>query len=131
MAEMKPARMRYSLIFFAAMFLANSTVAVARACSAGLGAQEHAAIRVLGTSSDPHPCPESVSAPMEMGLAHCVQSQKGDEQTFSFDAPMAAVAASPSPYRVWLPVEPRLLVLSLAPSVVGPPFTILFHNFRI
>jgi len=131
MAEMKPARMRYSLIFFAAMFLANGTVAVARACLAGLAAQEHTAIRVLDTSGDPHPCPESVSAPMEMDLAHCAQSQKGDGQTFFFDAPMAAVAAPLSPYRVWFAVEPRLLVLSLAPSVAGPSLTILFRNFRI
>jgi hypothetical protein len=122
--------MRYSLIFFAAMFLANSTVAVARACLAGLAAQEHTAIQVLGTSGDAHPCPESVSAPTEMDLAHCAQSQKGG-QTFFFDAPMAAVAAPLSPHRVWFAVEPRLLVLSLAPSVAGPSLTILFRNFRI
>jgi len=128
---MKPPRIRYSLIFFAALFLANSTVAVARACLAGLAAQEHSAIQLLGTSGDPHPCSEAVSAPMEMDPAHCAQSQKGGEQTFFFDSPMAAVAAPFSPHRVWFAVEPKLLVLSLAPSVAGPSLTILFRNFRI
>ena len=126
---MKPARIRYSLILFAAMFLANSAVAAARACLVGLAAQEHTATKVFDSSGGAHPCPEADSA--ANSLAHCTQSHKGDAQTFSFDAPTVAVAAPLSPHRAWFPAGPRLPVLSLAPPVLGPPLTILFRNFRI
>jgi len=86
-------------------------------------------MRVLDRSGDEHPCPEADSA--TNGLAHCVQSHKNDEQRFTFDASTVAVAAPLSPHRAWLPAEPRPLVLSWAPSVAGPPLTILFRNLRI
>ena len=126
---MKPSRIRYLLIFFAAIFLANNAAAAARACMVKLAAQEHTAIQVLDTSGDKHFCPEADSA--ANCLAHCAQSYKNDEQKVSFDAPALAIAPPLSPRRVWFLVESRLTVIALAPPVIGPPLTILFGNLRI
>ena len=118
------------LVFFAAMFLANNAVAFARACMVHLDAQEHTAIRVLESGGDEHVCPEADSA--ANCLVHCTQSYKSDERQLSFDAPAAAAVAPPlSLHRVWIPVEPRRLVIASAPPVVGPSLTILFGNLRI
>jgi len=126
---MKPARIRYLLIIFAAMFLANNAAASARACMVQLAAQEHTAIRIFDTSSDKHLCPEADSA--ANCLVHCTQSYKSDQQRVSFDAPAVAVAPPLSLHRAWIPIEPRRLVIAWAPPVVGPPLTILFGNLRI
>ncbi len=126
---MKPARIRYLLVIFAAMFLANNAVASARACMVQLAAQEHTAIRSLDTSADEHLCPEADSA--ANCLAHCTQSYKSDEQRYSFDAPAVAVAPPLLLHRAWFPIEPRRLAIASAPTVVGPSLTILFGNLRI
>jgi hypothetical protein len=128
-SDMKPARMRYPLVFFAAMFLANSAVAAARACMLAPAAQEHTAIQVFDGAGDKVPCPEADSAAND--LAHCAQSYKGNEQTFSFDAPTGVVAPPLSPLRVWFPAASRPFTFSLSPSVLGPSLTILFRNLRI
>jgi len=126
---MKPARIRYLLFIFAAMFLANNAVASARACMVQLAAQEHTAIQVLDSGGDEHLCPEADSA--ANCLAHCTQSYKSDQQRYSFDAPAVAVAPPLSLHRAWFPIKPRRLVIAPAPPVVGPPLTILFGNLRI
>src|SRR3989304_2043044 len=56
---MRPGRIRYLIVFFAAMFLANNAGASARACTVGLAAQEHTAIQVLDSSGDGHLCPDA------------------------------------------------------------------------
>jgi hypothetical protein len=126
---MRPARIRYLIVFFAAMFLANTAVASARACMVQLAAQEHTSIRSLDSSGDEHLCPEADSA--ANCLTHCTQSYKSDQQNLSFDAPAIAFAPPPLVHRAWVPIEPRRLVLASAPPVVGPPLTILFGNLRI
>ncbi len=126
---MKPVRIRYLLVFFAAMFLANNAVASVRACMVQFTAQEHTAIRVLDSSSDTNLCPEADSE--TNCLVHCTKSFKGDEQKVSFDVPPAtALAPPPTLHRVWFPVAPRRLVYASAPPVAGPPLTILFRNLR-
>ena len=121
--------MRYLLVFFAAMFLANNAAAVARACVVQLAAQGHAAILILDSSADGHLCPEAEGAANY--LAHCAQSYKGEEQKSFFDAPAIAITPPLSPHRVWFTGGPRPLVIAPAPPVVGPPLTILFGNLRI
>ncbi|MGB5081266.1 MAG: hypothetical protein WBO23_11045 [Burkholderiales bacterium] len=131
MAEMKPTRIRYPLIFFAAMFLANGAVAAARACIVGPAAQEHTAIQVLATGGDEDLCPEADSA--AKCLAHFTQIYDiydSELQNLSSNAPAVAVAPFLL-HRVWFPVGARRLVIASAPPVVGPPLTILFRNFRI
>ena len=124
---MRPDRIRYLLVFFVAMFLANNAVASVRTCMVQMAAQEHAALQVLESSGDENLCPEADSA--TNCLTHCTQSYKSDEQRYFFDAP--AVAVAPPLHRVWFPLGPRPLVFPLAPPVVGPPLTILFGNLRI
>jgi len=126
---MRPGRIRYSIVFFAAMFLANNAVASARACTVGPAAQEHTAIQVLDSSGDGHLCPDAGSA--DDSIAHCTQSYKSDIQNLSFDTPAPAVAPPLLLHRVGGPVGPRLLVLASGPPIVGPPLTILFGNLRI
>ena len=129
-AEMRPRRIRYLLVFFAAMFLVNNAVASARACMVTLAAEEHTAIRVLDTGSGENLCPEADDAAANC-LAHCTQSYKSDQQNFSFDVPAVVSAPPLSLYRAWIPIEPRRLVIASAQPVVGPPLTILFGNLRI
>ena len=126
---MRPGRIRYSIVFFAAMFLANNAVASARACTVGLAAQEHTAIQVLDSSGDGHLCPDAGSA--DDSIAHCTQSYKSDVQNLSFDTPAPAVAPPLLLHRVGGPVGPRRPVIASAPPIVGPPLTILFGNLRI
>ena len=126
---MRPGRIRYLIVFFAAMFLANNAVASARACTVGPAAQEHTAIQVLDSSGDGHLCPDAGSA--DDSVAHCTQSYKSDQQNFSFDVPAVVFAPPLSVHRAWVPIEPRRLVIASAPPVVGPPLTILFGNLRI
>jgi len=125
---MKRARIRYLVFFFAAMFLANSALAVVRACMVELAAQEHTAIRILDAGGDGHQCPEADSA--ANCLTHCTQSYKSDEQRFSFDSPTMAVAPPLVLHRAWYPHARRRLVMASAPPVAGPPLTILFRNLR-
>lgn len=126
---MRPGRIRYLIVFFAAMFLANNAMASARACMVQLAAQEHTAIRSFNSGGDEHLCPEADSA--ANCLAHCTQSYKSDEQRYFFDAPAVAVAPPLLLHRAWFPVGPRRLVIASAPTVVGTPLTILFGNLRI
>jgi len=126
--QMKPAWKRHLLVFAAAMFLANNTAIAARACMQELGSQKHTAVQVFDTTDHEHLCPEADSATNR--LPHCAQGHKNDEQQFSFDTTTVAVAPLSS-HRFWFPGGPRPLALSLAPSVVGPPLTILFRNLRI
>ena len=126
--EMKLARIRYLVVFFAAMFFANNALAIARACMVELAAPEHTAIRMLNSGGDEHVCPEADSA--ANCLAHCTQSYKGEQQRLSFDAPTIAIAPPLSLHRVWFQAEPRRLVMASAIPVVGPPLTILFRNLR-
>lgn len=126
---MKLARIRYLLIFFAVMFLANNTVAAARACLVELAGPEHAAIQAAGADGQEHLCPVSDDA--ARCLTHCTQSYKNDEQKlFWSDIPGVAVAPAPSVIRIWFRPGPVVtLPVSLPP--IGPPLTILFGNLRI
>ena len=126
---MKPARIRYLVLFFAAMFLANNALAAARACMLVPAAPEHTAIQVLVAGCDEHSCPEADSA--ANCIAQCTQSYKNDEQKVSFDTPAFSNAPPVSPHRDWLPAEPGTLVIASVAPVVGPPLIILFGNLRI
>ena len=125
---MKPVRVRYWVVFLAAMFLANGAAAAARACLVDLAAQEHAAIQVLDTSGGEHLCPDTDSA--ANCLSHCTQSSKSEQQNLSFDVPVFAVAPPLALHRVWLPTDPGRLVIASGQPVVGPPLTILFRKLR-
>ncbi|HEX9661754.1 MAG TPA: hypothetical protein VGB27_05670 [Candidatus Binatia bacterium] len=125
---MKLARIRYLLIVFAAIFLANNAVAAARACVLEPATQAHGAIQTPDTGGDARLCLDADGT--ANCLAHYTQSYKNDEPQFSFDAPPFVVAPAPSPHRAWFRAEPRLLVIASAPPVVGPSLTILFGNFR-
>ena len=126
---MKPARIRYLVLFFSAMFLANNAMAAARACMLVPAAQRHAAICMLNSGCDEHSCPEADNAANR--IAQCTQSYKSGEQKVSFDVPAFSIAAPVPPHRVWLPAEPGTLVISSLPPVGGPPLIILFGNLRI
>src|SRR3990172_65191 len=127
---MRLGRMRYLLVFFAAMFLANNAVASARACMVQLAADEHTAIRILDSSDNENLCPEADNSAANC-LAHCTQSYKSDQQNLFFDATAIVFAPPLSLHRAWIPIEPRPLVIASAPPVVGPSLTILFGNLRI
>ena len=105
--------MRYLLVIFAVMFLANNAVASARACMVQLAADEHTAIRILDSSGNENLCPEADSAAANC-LAHCTQSYKSDQQNLSFDTPAVAVAPPLSLHRAWIPIEPRTCRSSFA-----------------
>ena len=126
---MKTGRIRYLLVFFAAMFLANNVAATARACIAALAGQEHAAIQLADANGDEHMCPASGDA--ARCFTHCAQSLKNDEQKLATDASGIVFALPLSVPRVWFKSEPSAFVLAAAPPLVGPPLTILFGNLRI
>ena len=121
--------MRYLVIFFAALFLANNAVAAARAYAMVLATQEHFAIQALVADCDEHSCPAADSS--ANCIAQCTQSYKNDEQKVSFDIPAFSIAAPVPPHRLWLPAEPGTLVIAPVPPVLGPPLIILFGNLRI
>jgi len=126
---MKPARIRYLLVLFMAMFLANNAVAAVRACMVQMAAQSHTAVQVLDAGGGDGLCPESNQA--TNCLPHCAESYKSDEQKSSFDAHALAIAPPLAQQLFEVPFETRRIVLVSAPPVVGPPLTILFGNLRI
>ena len=125
---MKQARIRYLLIFFAALFLANNAMAAARACMVQLPAHQNSAIQVVDSGGDAPLCPEADTT--SHYLVNCAQSYNSDVQSFSFDTSAVAIAPPPPPHRIWFPAEPGLLVLALAQPVFARPLTILFGNLR-
>lgn len=120
--------MRYLTYFLAAMFIASNASAAARACVVNLAGQEHAAVRALDAEGDEHLCPQSDDA--SGCLTHCTQSYKNDQQQFSADVPPLVLAPAPAVFHAPVQAAPKLVVLALAPHIVGPPLTILYGNFR-
>ncbi len=120
--------MRYLIYFLAAMFIASNAAAAARACVVNLAGQEHAAVRALDAEGDEHLCPQSDDA--SRCLRHCTQSYKSDQQQFSADVPVFLSAPALAVFQAPIQAQSRLVVVALAPPIVGPPLTILFGNFR-
>ena len=120
--------MRYLTYFVAAMFIASNAAAAARACVVNLAGQEHVAVRALNAEGDQHLCPQSDDA--SGCLTHCTQSYKSDQQQFSPDVPVFLSAPARAVFQAPIQAQPRLVVVALAPPIVGPPLTILFGNFR-
>lgn len=127
--KMKTGRMRWLVVLFAVMFLANSAVAAARACLVEFAGPAHGAIQLADAAGHEHLCPVSDDA--ARCLTHCTQSYKSDEQKlFWSDVPGVAVAPAPAVLRVWFRPGPVVTPpVSLPP--IGPPLTILFGNLRI
>lgn len=123
-------RMRYLTCFLAAMFFASNAVATARACIVQLAGQEHVAVRAHNAEGDAHLSPQSGDA--TGCLTHCTQSYRSDKQQFSADVPLLVLAPAPAPavFHTLVQAQPRLVVLAMAPHIVGPPLTILYRNFR-
>ena len=121
--------MRFVLVFFVAMFLANNVAAAARACISVLAGQEHAAMQQADAGGDEHLCPASDDA--ARCFTHCTQSVKNDQQNRSIDVSGIVLASPLSVPRIWFQAQPRAFVLAAAPPLVGTPLTILFGNFRI
>jgi len=86
------------------------------------------AVRALDAEGDEHLCPQSDDA--ARCLTHCTQSYKNDEQKFSADIPTIALAPFLTVLHVSFQAKPKVVVVALAPPIVGPPLTILFRNFR-
>ena len=61
---MKTGRIRFLLVFFAALLLTNHALASARACMVQLSAQGHAEIQVLVSGGGEHSCPDAQIAAM-------------------------------------------------------------------
>lgn len=125
---MRPGRIRFLLVFFAAVFLANNAVAAARACIVELAGPEHGAIQLADAAGHEHLCPLSDDA--ARCLTHCTQSYKNDEQKFWTDVPGVVFASAPTFLRVWVHPEPVVTLIGSVPPI-GPPLTILFGNLRI
>lgn len=121
-------RMRHLTLFLAVMFFASNAVAAARACMADLAGQEHVAVRALDAEGDEHLCPQSDDA--GRCLTHCTQSYKSDEQKFSADVPAVAPAPFLAVLSTSFQAQPKLVIVTSAPPIVGPALTILFRNFR-
>ncbi len=120
--------MRYLTFFLAAMFFASNAAAAVRACMADLAAQDHVAVRALDAEGDEHLCPQSDDA--ARCLTHCTQSYMSDEQKFSADFPVLALAPVLTVLHAAFQAQPKLVVVAAAPPIVGPPLTIRFRNFR-
>ena len=120
--------MRYLTFFLAAMFFASNAAAAVRACMADLAGQEHIAVRALDAEGDEQLCPQSDDA--GRCLTHCTQSYKSEEQKVSADVPVVALAPSLAVLHAAFQAQPKPVVVASAPSIVGPPLTILFRNFR-
>jgi hypothetical protein len=121
--------MRRLALFFAAMFVASSVAASARACIEGVSAPAHKTVQVADAGGEQHVCPDVDDA--TGGQTHCSQNHKNDDPKFSKDVPPAVVfAAAPAVVRVWF--DPVLAVESIPsqPST-GPSLTILFGNLRL
>ena len=120
--------MRYLTFLLAAMFFASNAIAAARAYVVQPTGQEHAAMRALDAEGDGNPCQQSNNA--ARCLTHCTQIYKNHEQQFSAEVPPLVLAPAPAVFHAPLQPTPKLVVLALAPHIVGPPLTILFGNFR-
>lgn len=125
---MRSRRIRYLLVLFAAMLLANSAVASARACVVHLAAPGQAAGGVVVPGGDGQPCPTS-DATTDCPV-HVTQIYNSNDPNLFFDAPTVALAPPMVLHRFVVPTGARRLVVASAPLIVGPPLTILFHNLR-
>jgi hypothetical protein len=120
--------MRFLIFLLASMFLASNAAAAVRACTVDLAGQGHVAVRALEAEGDEHPCPQSDQA--SRCLSHCTQSYSSDARQFPADAPFLVFAPAPALFHASIQAKPKLVVVALAPPIVGPPLTILFGNFR-
>lgn len=126
---MKARLMRRLASFLAAMFVASSVAASARACIEGLSTPRNETIGFAVASGPHHACPDTGDA--ADGQSHCSQNHKNDDPKFTKDVPPALVfAAAPTAAHVWF--DPVLSVVSIhsQPSN-GPSLTILFGNLRL
>lgn len=128
---MKSGWIRYWLVIFATLFVANSVVAAAHACMVELGGHEPAASQVRDTAGGKHLCPTSDDA------AHCfthctpTQSVSNDGQRISSDASgVVLVPLVALPY-VRFQMAARSVAVALPAPFAGPPLTILFRKLRI
>jgi hypothetical protein len=126
--DMRVKRIRYLIAFVVAMFVANNVAAAAYACIAAVKGVNLAAVRALDSSSAKHT--EAASTDTESCLTHCAQGDEIQQQDLAAAvyAPVS-VPGLPSP-RLVARIKPTAPVLALAPRVIGPPLTILFHNLR-
>lgn len=122
-------RMRYLTLFLMAMFFANNAAAAFRACAIDLAGQDQVAAHALEPRAGDTPCPESdESGPC---LKHFVQSQQYDEQKTWAGVPAPVPLLAPKVLQLLITAQPRpVLIMAVAPPVVGPPLTILYGNFR-
>jgi hypothetical protein len=128
---MKSGWIRYWLCLLAALFVANSVAAAARACVVELGGHELTASEVRDAGGDEHACQAADDA--ARCFAHCTQTQSvsNDAQRISSDAsgfvPLLLVGLA----HVRFQTEARLVATAPAAPVAGPPLTILFRRLRI
>ena len=121
--------MRKLALFFAAMFVAGSVAASARACIEGLSAPRHETVQVADAGGQQHFCPDAGDA--AGGHTHCSENHKNDDPKFSKDVPPAVVfAAAPTVSHAWFDPVPIVLSSASQPST-GPSLTILFGNLRL
>lgn len=125
---MRTRRIRYLIAFVATMFLANNVVAAAYACITALNGANLAAIRALDARQVTHSEPASADA--ESCLTHCAQGDEIQQQDLAaaVHAP-ASVPGLPAAH-LTASIKPVAPLVALAPRIIGPPLTILFHNFR-
>ena len=116
-------------MFLAAMFIASNAAAAARACvveSGGAGARR-------GTRARRRQATSICARSRTTRLVAWITARKVTRATsnsflrmfpYFFARPQLAVFQAP------IQAQPRLVVVALAPPIVGPPLTILFGNFR-
>jgi len=123
---MRSKKIRYLITFLAAMFVANNVAAAASACIAAVKGQNSVAVQILESVKHAEQGPVDG----ESCLTHCAQGEVIQQPDFAAAVYSAVSLPPPSYERIALENKPVAAVLSLAPPVIGPPFTILFHNFR-
>ncbi len=125
---MRSKRIRFLLIFVAAMFLANNVAVAARSFITGLSGQDSVVVQALDATGVGYLQP--VDDDQALCLTHCAQSYQNHEQELATNA--FKVAFLPALFVPYFSVEikPAASVVALTPQAAGPPLTILFRNLR-
>lgn len=122
---------RYCLVLFAALFVASSADAAARACMIVPGGHDPVSIQARDARAQEHQCPSADDA--ASCFTHCTQTRSpgNDAQRLLSDASSVVPVPPVGLAFVRFQPEARFVALAPAPPLAGPSLTILFRKLRI
>ena len=126
--HMRSRRIRYPIIFVAAMFLANNVATAARVSIAGPQGQDMATAHKPGATGVEHGA--FVADDAAACVRHCAQPYKDPAQKLATNVSKVVFISFRFVPNRSVEIAPTASVIALAPQAIGPPLTVLFGNLR-